>query len=197
MAQAAFWQGAMVLMPLAAAIVTPAAAVWLGAFETFRWTGRDASALATLGIMGTVCFPFAVHFFARMRRDQALARESQAWPTVAGVVQSSQVERQRTRSLMQHCLKVRYAYEVCGRTYEGDTLAFGPRWFVDETKVEQLARKYPARAAVRVHVDPSAPDNAVLETSEDLARQADWRIWINLGAPFVGALIASLRSLMP
>lgn len=187
----------MVAAPLAVVVVTPVAATWVGAFENFRWTGRDASALAALGILGTICFPFAAHFFARMQWHQAAARVSRAWPTVVGVIQSSRVERRRARSLMQHCLEVRYAYEVGGRTYVGDALAFAPRWFADGALVERLARKYPAQAAVQVHVDPSAPDNAVLETSEDFARQADWRIWINLGAPFVGALIAGMRSLLP
>ena len=187
----------MVVAPLAALVVTPVAATWMGAFEDFRWSGRDASALAVLGIMGTICFPFAAHFFARIKWHQAMARDSQAWPTVAGVIQASRVERRRTRSLMQHCLEVHYAYEVGGRTYENSVLAFAPRWFADEAQVQRLARKYPAMGAVQVHVDPSAPDNAVLETSEDFARQADWRIWINLGAPFVGALIAGLRSLLP
>jgi hypothetical protein len=95
---------------------------------------------------------------------------------------------------MLYSLAVRYGYQFGGRNYEGETLAFAPRWFSDEARVEQLALKYPANAAVEVRVDPAAPENAVLETSEDLAHQADWRIWLCLTAPLIAFVVVGLRN---
>jgi len=189
------WRIAMMALPPAVAILTSAAAALVGAFDNFQWTGQTISAPGVLGLMGTICFPVAAYLFARRKWEQALARDSQAWPTVPGVVQWSQIERKHMRSVVLHSLAVRYRYEVGDRTYEGETLAFAPRWFPDEAKVKRLAGQYATGAKVVVRVDPAAPHNAVLETSEDLARQAAWRIWISLVAPFVAALIASLRSL--
>lgn len=185
----------MIALPMAACVITPVAALLVGAFDNFQWSGRTVSSLGAFALMGMICFPVAAYFIARRAWEKVQARDSQAWPAVPGVVQWSKVERKRMRSSVLHSLAVRYRYDVGGRTYEGESLAFAPRWFADGAKVEQLARKYPAGANVMVHVDPAAPDNAVLETSEDLAFQADWRIWISLGAPFIAALIAGLRSL--
>ena len=185
----------MVVAPLAIVIIMPTAAFLMGAFENFQWVGKNVTALEAFGILGTMCFPFCAFFFARMKWDQVQARDSKASPTAAGVIHSSRVERRLTKSGMHYCLDVRYAYQFGGRTYQGETLAFAPRWFSDEARVEQLALKYRANAAVDVHVDPSAPDNAVLDTSEDLARQADWRIWVSLSAPLIAALVVGLRNL--
>ncbi len=185
----------MLIAPLAALIITPAVTSLMGGFEDTRWVGKNVSALTAFGLLGTICFPFGAFFYARMRWRQALARNSQAWPTAPGVIQSSKVERRLTKAGTLYRLDVRYAYEFGGRTYQSEALAFAPRWFSDEARVEQLAQKYPADAVVDVHVDPSAPDYAVLETSEDLARQADWRIGVSLTAPLIAMVVVALRNL--
>ena len=185
----------MVIAPLAAVIITPTAVSLMGGFQESQWVGQNVSALTALGILGTMCFPPAAFFFAKRKWDEAWARYSQSWPTTPGVIQSSQVEKRLTKNGMLYSLAVRYAYQFGGRHYEGETLAFAPRWFSDEDRVEQLAQKYQANAAVEVRVDPEAPDNAVLETSEDLAHQADWRIWLCLTAPPIAMVIVGLRNL--
>jgi hypothetical protein len=67
----------------------------------------------------------------------------------------------------------------------------GPARVTAEELVERLADRYPVGAQVTVHYDPADPSDAVLETSDEMARQNAWQIWVLLGAPIViSALVA-------
>ena len=186
-----FWQTATLAAPLAALVATPVAASLMGGFHE-ALVGEAVSAATTFGILGTMCFPLGAYFFARIKLDGARATSSQSWPTVPGVVLSSRVERRDTEDDTLHSLVVSYSYKVGERTYLGDVVAFAPEWIPDKAEIEALARKYPAKAAVPVHVDPNDPEMAVLETTGELARQNGWRVWLCVGTPLAATLFIAV-----
>lgn len=190
-----FWRNATPAAPLVAVVATPVAALLMGGFKE-ALVGEAVSAATTFGILGTMCFPIGAYFFARMRLDEALSTASRSWPTVPGVVLTSRMEQRLTRDGMLHALEVTYSYRVGDRGYLGEGVAFGPHWIPDRSKVEELARKYPAKAAISVHVDPDDPEISVLETDAELAGQNMWRVWICVGVPLVATAFIALRNVL-
>jgi len=191
--EVAFWEWVMMVGPVLACVLPLVAGGWLGAFDDFRWIDRPVTFLQAITILGTMCFPFAAYFAVRRRWNEARARASVAWPTVPGKVERSKVEtRQTARSGTFYRLALVYRYEVGGQDYEGDTVEFGPRFVSDQDFIEDLAAKYPVGTPVTVHYDPDAPGDSVLETSDEMARQNMWQVWLLLGAPIVFSIVAAI-----
>jgi len=191
-----FWGLMMAIGPLAAAIIPPTAVWLLGGLEDFAWVGQEVTAAQAFAIIGAMAFPFAAFFFAQDMFNRARARTSRFWPTVPGVVQSSEVRERRTRLGTNYRLALRYSYEVGGSGYEGDRVAFGPSWVPDEDLIDALARKYPAGAAVAVHVDPAAAETAVLETTTAMAFKNQIKIWLLAAFPLVLTIAVAVRPLI-
>ena len=47
---------------------------------------------------------------------------------------------------------------------------------------------------VTVHYNPRAPEDAVLETSDEMAAQNVWRVWFFLGMPIVFSILAAIKN---
>ena len=104
-------------------------------------------------------------------RQWSAARASRAWPTAAGTVIETELtsrtetyrQQDRIETHTVYAPRVRYAYEVEGRRYEGERIRFGT-YRESETAARAILDRYPAGASVEVHYDPANPAAATLET---------------------------------
>ena len=192
--EVAFWAGGMVIAPVAVCAASLANGWLFGAFVDWVWIDQPVTFIQGLTILGSMCFPVAALLAARRRWFEARARASGAWPTVPGKVERSRVEKAATQYGTNYRLALAYRYQVGGRDYEGDRVEFGPRRVDSQDLIERLAEKYPAGAQVTVHYDPDDPANAVLETSEEMARQNQWAVWFLLATPIVGSVVAAIAN---
>ena len=193
----AFWEWVMTVGPPAACVL-PLAVSWLfGGFVDFQWINQPVTLLQSFAILGAMCFPFAAFFAARNQWNVSRARASVTWPTAPGMVETSKIERRLTKNGTLYRLALTYGYRVDGNSYEGDTVEFGPPRVRAEELIEGLAKKYPAGAKVAVHYDPDDPATSVLETSDEMAWQDQWRIWLLVAAPFLISIFVSIKNSLP
>ncbi len=102
-------------------------------------------------------------------RNLVKVRASQAWPTAQGTVLQSWVRKSRSTdsdggdSYSYHP-EVHYQYQIMGREYQGNNIAFGPQ-VGGHSRAEKTIEKYPTGANVTVYYQPDNPDNAILERS--------------------------------
>jgi hypothetical protein len=187
-----FWDWMAIAGPVAA-LALPLLLGWLlGTFENFTWIGQDATPLQAFLILGAMLFPCAAFLYAQREWNRAQARASRAWPTVQGVVQQSRIDHRDTQYGELYRLVLNYRYEVNDDGYEGDMAEFGPSWVKARELVEALANKYRVGEEVTVHYDPNDPKTAVLELSNAMATQNDWRVWLFVATPFICGIVAAI-----
>lgn len=109
-------------------------------------------------LVGIACLVIA-------HRTKQRGRESANWPTVTGIVLSSQLaEDSDSDNRRLYGASIRYGYSVAGKSYESDRVKWGGDY---KTSTGGWARKqiekYPVGAQVKVHYDGSKPEVAVLE----------------------------------
>jgi hypothetical protein len=191
-----FWQVAMAISPIVAAVATPLIGGMLGTFAEQHRLDALINFIQPLKFVGTMCFPFAAYFAARRRWDLARARASVTWPTAPGKVEWSRTEKTYAlpRGPFYYRLAIAYRYEVDGKTYDGDTVQFAPRSITDRDIIARLADEYAAGKMVTVHYNPHAPEDAVLETSDEMAAQNVWRVWFFLGMPIAFSILAAIKN---
>jgi hypothetical protein len=190
----AFWDRMGILGPLAA-LALPLLAGWLlGAFADFEFmSSRAVTPLQAFTMLGAMLFPCAAFVYAQGEWNRAQAHASRGWPTVPGLVQESRVDSKGTQYGRLYRLVLSYHYDLGHReAYDGDMAAFGPSWVKDREAIEALAQKYPVGAKVTVHYDPDDPKTAVLELSETMARQNDWRVWLFVTFPFALTVVVAI-----
>jgi uncharacterized protein DUF3592 len=193
-----FLQLAMLLGPAAAFVLPLLTIGLLGGFEDFPWINRPVTFLQSLGILGAMCFPFGTFLYSRSKWNQARARLSRTWPTVSGKVQSSEIERRITGlPMVLWRLALSYSYRVSGIWYRGDAVQFGAKYVSSRELIETQAKKYAPHAAVTVHYDPDDPGTSVIETSDEMARQNSWQIWIYFLAPIVISIVVAIKNSGP
>jgi hypothetical protein len=188
-----FWETLTVLGPLGCLVLIPTVGRVLGVFDRFEWVGRDVSPLQAFFILETMCAPVAVWFYAMVRRDVELSRMSRSWPTVPGVLERRTAERRSTTRGTSYAITLSYAYEVGGRKYRGDRLAFAPSRLDAGDLLDGLLAKYPANATVTVHYNPIDSQDSVLETDDAPARQRMARVILLLLLPVGLALLLIVR----
>lgn len=123
----------------------------------------NSDILLTLGIIASVLFILntvilAIIFF--MRRKVAAVSQ---WPSTAGTVLGSRLERRRSsgRSGSTIYPLVQYSYRVMGRDYQGNVIAPGPE--LGGSGAPRVVERYPISSQVTVFYDPENPADAVLE----------------------------------
>ncbi|MEI6202253.1 MAG: DUF3592 domain-containing protein, partial [Enhydrobacter sp.] len=163
-----------------------------GVFD-LPFVGQEASPLQGFTILAIMLFPLAAWFYAGVRRDVALSRISRSWPTVPGVLEQRSIDRRSTLRGNTYAISLSYSYEVGGRKYHGDRLAFAPSRLDTGDLLDGLLAKYPANAAVTVHYNPIDPEDSVLETDDAPARQPMGRVIILLLLPVGMALLLIVR----
>ena len=189
-----FWRMAVPIAPFVGAALPFFGVLLLGGFDDFEFVGREPSALATFGLLGTMLFPFAAYQAADRKYKEALNAAARSWPTAPATIRSSSVERRMTGwASALWALDVEYSYTVDGRSRTGTALGFAPRFINDKDLIFRLAETYKADAVVTVRYDPKSPDVAVLETEDALARGNDWRFWLTFTVPFLLALFMAIR----
>lgn len=189
-----FWQRAVPIAPFVGAALPFFSVLLLGGFDDLEFVGREPSALATFGLLGTLLFPFAAWFAADRKYMEALNEAARSWPTAPATIRSGAIVRRMTGwASALWALDVEYDYTVDGRSRPGTVLGFAPRFIGDKDLIFRLADKYKAGAAVTVRYDPASPDIAVLEADDALVRGNDWRFWLTFTTPFLLALFMAVR----
>jgi hypothetical protein len=99
---------------------------------------------------------------------------SGSWPTVLGEITGSGLEDQvvvdnESGESTRYKPRVRYRYEVKGKTYIGARVSFGFEWHGFAWTAQRVADRYPVGKRVRVHVCPTDPSETSLETGVTLA----------------------------
>ena len=96
------------------------------------------------------------------------AQASKNWPTVSGVIKSSEVTQSRSSGKEKKTMytpNVVFDYELDGRSYTSSSIAVGSGWSSSNSSAAyQITNKYPAGQTVDVAYDPAEPSVAVLET---------------------------------
>ena len=194
-ARVRLWENLRLAAPIAAFVLPYPIARLLGGFGPgFQFVDREVSPVEALGILGTMLLPIAAWAYATMRLEQTLAALSRSWPAVPGQIDMSDVSQKLTyRSGRLWALDVRYVYRVGDLDYVGIRLAFAPRWLGSQYTVDALARRYAIGATVDVRYDPDQPDEAVLETDDQLATQRLFAVWVCLLVVAASVIVLALR----
>jgi hypothetical protein len=189
----AFWDQMGIIGPLAA-LALPLLGGWLfGAFEGFALgSNRAVTPLQAFMMLGAMLFPCAAFLYAQGEWNRAQAHASHGWPTVPGVVQESRIDSKWSQHRRLFRLVLSYRYEIGRDGYDGDMAMFGPSWLTSRKSTEALAQKYPVGAKVTVHYDPEDPKTAVLDVSDAIAQENNWRVWLFLGFPFAFTIIVAI-----
>ena len=189
---AAVWEWVMTAAPVVAGALTLGVG-WLGgAFVDFQWADRPVTFLQAFTILGAMMFPAAAFLAARRRWYEARARTSVGWPTVPGVVEQSKVEKNSAAAGTLYRLALRYRYQVDGAAQFGNRAMFGPVRVSNQDLIESLADRFSVGAQVTVHYDPGDPATAVLDTSDELARQNQWQVWLFLALPIALSILVAI-----
>lgn len=116
------------------------------------------------------------------------------WPRASGTVlesdvASAMVQSNRGRSRTVYQPRVRYAYEVNGKQYQGGRISFGKEatikddvsaWMT-EAAANRVAKKYRKDAVVRVYYDPADPQYSVLHRSMNISAWGTFGLGAFLG----------------
>lgn len=95
-------------------------------------------------------------------RDQSLA--SVSWPTTEGRITRSELVRTVSDGKAMFTSDVGYTYDLDGRSLEGERVWFGDGYRSSNvSEFRRVVAEYPVGRQVRVHYDPLAPENSVLE----------------------------------
>ncbi len=86
------------------------------------------------------------------------------WPAVRGEILEAKVRTHRSDNKDTWSCRVKYAYEVEGRYYEGDRIAFGYTGSNNESMHSNLQKKLSRSKYVRVYYDPRNPAESTLAT---------------------------------
>lgn len=123
-------------------------------------------------------------FGVRSLRD---ANNSTSWPTVPGVVVSSDVDRHTSDDGTTYSAEVLYDYDVDGESYSSNSVSFGSYSSSSSSHARDIVRKYPKGSDVTVAYDPSKPESCILEVGVQL------QTWF---LPAFGLVFATIGGLM-
>jgi hypothetical protein len=194
-ARVRLWGNLRLAAPIAAFVLPYPIAHLLGGFRPgFQFVGQELTSIEAFGVLGTILLPLAAWFYAQMRFERAMAVLSRSWPTAPGKIDAADIAEKATlRSGRYWALDMRYVYRVGGVDHVGTQLAFAPRWIGSQYTVDALARRYPVGATVDVRYDPDHPDEAVLESDDQLATQRLFTVWVCLFVVATGVIVMVLR----
>jgi hypothetical protein len=164
-----FWQLAMLWAPVAVLVLLWLAMWVTGAFDGFQTVGNVSTAQA-LFILGVICFPVGAFMLARAEFNRANAAASRDWPAAQGKVTKSELKSRLMGHGMSYTLDFSCDYAVGGRGYRLRDVQFGTGRVSSRKLIEGFAEKYPVGSSVEVRYDPDDPQIAVLESSDEMAR---------------------------
>jgi len=149
------------LLTVASAAATPAQAQVAAALTSGPpiWIISVIGAVfaGVIGIMGTIAL-----------KTLRAARASRGWPVAAGTVLSGDIQEVEERdrdgdTSVYYVPRLRYAYEVGGRSFESERIRFGN---IRESQkgARKILERYAVGLPVEVRYDPADPSQATLET---------------------------------
>ncbi|QQE10631.1 DUF3592 domain-containing protein [Planctomycetota bacterium] len=116
------------------------------------------------------------------------------YPTVEGVVTSSEIERHQDSDGTTYTAIIEYRYEVAGEAFENDVYRFGD-WSSGHSHAKAITKRFKKGKKVAVHYDADDPQTAVLIVG---LQKLDYTIGMFI-LPFamisIGAWIAYVRFL--
>jgi hypothetical protein len=87
----------------------------------------------------------------------------ESWPTVEGVIESADMQSQTGgEEGITYSADISYAYQVAGKHYAGQRVAFGAR-SASSSRAQRVLDRFPVGKKVSVHYSPGDPQLAVLE----------------------------------
>jgi hypothetical protein len=135
--------------------------------HTKRHTGTNAAGRWYLAILGLSLAMIGGLFVWLMGRSFLRAREMRAWPEVACVILSSEIEERKhdENSPPEFRHDLSFGYEWKGTPHTGDHLTLrGSPWSSNRSLIEQRVAELPVGKSAICHVNPASPDSAVLKT---------------------------------
>jgi hypothetical protein len=140
-----------------------------------------------LALIAILVFPFVLW---RAWKNIGVARESVAWPSVAGSVTASE----RTKRAFRTQPRVTFSYQVDGKDYTGSNIVIGGG--VNPKETDAILSRYPMGSAVTVHYWPKDASVSVLEPGPNRYVSAafyTYLVWFVLLVGLQVALIAANR----
>jgi hypothetical protein len=111
-------------------------------------------------------------------------RASRDWPSTSGTVESAAVAVQpESNERKLFGARVRYRYEVGGRTLTGERISFESGPSPNRGLADAIVQRYAPGTPVRVFYDPTQPERSVLEPGG-----SDLVPWLLRGAGILLAL---------
>ncbi|QDU78294.1 hypothetical protein Pan97_53790 [Bremerella volcania] len=92
------------------------------------------------------------------------ASRTTRWPAVRGEVLECQLRSHTSDHKETWACHVKYAYDVDGRSYEGDRIAYGYNGTNNKSMHSDLKQKLSRSRYVRVYFDPQNPSESTLAT---------------------------------
>lgn len=139
-------------------------------------------------IAALIILALAIGLIQDRARLLLAGQQSLQWPTVVGEVFDAQISQiAGSQSGRSWTLRVRYAYEVGGQSYENDRLAFS-RQIGGRTRIQaddELLHYVPGGPVV-VHYDPGRPHRSVLQPGPD--RRAYFGLSVGVGLIVIALL---------
>jgi hypothetical protein len=91
------------------------------------------------------------------------ARASRDWPTVSGVIVTSEVERTPDPTHISFQPKVEYSFVAEGRGWSGNRISYAGFGSTKRDAAEAVVSRYPVGSNVLIYYRKSDPNTAVLE----------------------------------
>ena len=145
-------------------------------------------------LLGAMLFPIGAYIFAKGEYNRARARASLDWPATQGEVTVSKYTSRLMGSGMTYKLDFACVYTVAGRSYRTEQVQFGNGHVSSRNLILDLAERYPVGSRPPVYYDPEHPDEAVLERTDEVARNNRGYAWLFFIMPFVAAFIGLLKT---
>ncbi len=113
--------------------------------------------------------------------------KARSWPKAKGRVISSRIQEMKTQQkirIARLCFDIDYLYLVGDEVYDGHRVNVGWRCFGSESKINEMARRYPSGRQVDVYYNPQNPSISMLEPG------LDWSVFFLWGVGLVSLSVA-------
>ncbi len=125
------------------------------------------------------------------------AAEMDGWAETPCRIESFEIDGSETnqRGLPKYVARATYSYRWNGRDYLGDRIERLPVESSERRKLEPLLSRYGADTETVCHLDPEAPESAVLEKDSKAALYSIWFpcLFVVGGAGMIGSALFRRR----
>jgi len=146
------------------------------------------------GVILVVTGYFVAFHFGKPILDNA--KTSTQWPSVEGVIESSQIKRSKKDNKTMYSAEVIYRYNVDGAELKNETVSFGGDFSSSsKSMVADVIDKYAVASTVPVFYEPENPSNSVLEpgvTWKSYLVYVFGMVFLGVGVIVAGGLILKI-----